>query len=48
MRRATFRGPRLLVAALMLAIIAVASFGSLATIGAAASGPANTAPPPIT
>ena len=48
MRRATFRGPRPLVAALMLAIIAVASFGSLATSGAAASGPANTAPPTIT
>lgn len=48
MRRATLRGPRLLFAALMLAIIAVASFGSLATSGAAASGPANTAPPTIT
>src|SRR3954454_20870528 len=48
MRRATLRGPRPLFAALMLAIIAVASFGSLATSGAAASGPANTAPPTIT
>jgi len=48
MRRATTRGPRLLFAALMLAIVAAASLGSLASSGAAASGPANTAPPTIT
>jgi hypothetical protein len=47
MRRATTRGPRLLFAALVLAIVATASLGSLASSGAAASGPANTAPPTI-
>ena len=46
MRRATTR-PRLLFAALMLAIVAAASLGSLASSGAAATGPANTAPPTI-
>ena len=49
MRRATTRGPRLLFAALMLAIVATASLGTLASSGgAAATNPANTAPPTIT
>ncbi len=48
MRRATTRGPRLLFAALMLTIVATASLGSLASSGgAAATDPANTAPPTI-
>jgi hypothetical protein len=47
MRRATTRGPRLLFAALTLLIVAVASLAALAGTGAAASGPANTAPPTI-
>jgi hypothetical protein len=48
MRRAITRGPRLLFAALMLTIVATASLGTLAsTGGAAATGPANTAPPTI-
>ena len=49
MRRATTRGPRLLFAALMLTIVATASLGTLASSGgAAATDPANTAPPTIT
>lgn len=48
MRRATTRRPRLLFAALMLAIVATASLGSFASSGGAApTGPGNTAPPTI-
>jgi hypothetical protein len=48
MRRATTRGPRLLAAVLMLALVATASLGSFASSGgAAATDPANTAPPTI-
>jgi hypothetical protein len=47
MRRTTNRGPRFLFAALALTIVAVASLTALASSGAAASGPANTAPPTI-
>ena len=49
MRRATTRRPRLLFAALMLAIVATASLGTLASNGgAAATDTTNTAPPTIT
>jgi hypothetical protein len=48
MRRVITRGPRLLIAALMVSIVAAASLGSLASSGgAAATDPANTAPPTI-
>ena len=47
MRRATTRGPRLVCAALTIAIVGVASLSALASSGAAATGPANTAPPTI-
>jgi hypothetical protein len=48
MRRATNRAPRLLLAALTLTLAATASLTALTSIGgAAAGGPANTAPPTI-
>ena len=48
MRRATTRAPRLLFAALTLTVVAAASLGALPSSGgAAASDPANTAPPTI-
>ena len=48
MRRATTPGPRLLFAALTLTVVAAVSLGTLASNGgAAASDPANTAPPTI-
>jgi hypothetical protein len=47
MRRATSRRTRAACAALLLGIAAAASLGSFASSGAAASGPANTAPPTI-
>ena len=48
MRRATTPGPRLLFAALTLTVVTAVSLGALASNGgAAASDPANTAPPTI-
>ena len=47
MRRARRRGRSLLFAALTMTIVAVASLTALTSSGAAATGPANTAPPTI-